>query len=61
MQCSGGFRLSRVDADHDQGITQSELLDHVLKNVAQHLKEAKDRNSQLFVLIVSDLNGKGTM
>ncbi|CAF3921609.1 unnamed protein product [Rotaria sp. Silwood2] len=50
------FRES--DSNHDERLSKDELLGHVLKNVQQHLKEAKDRNSQLFLLIDTNQDGK---
>ncbi|CAF1504989.1 unnamed protein product [Rotaria sp. Silwood1] len=52
------FRES--DANHDERLSKDELLSHVLKNVQQHLTEAKERNSQLFLLIDTNQDGKIT-
>lgn len=49
---------SRVDGNHDEGLTKDELLGYVLKNVEQHLGEAKERNSQLFLLIDTKQDGQ---
>ncbi len=48
----------RADDNHDQRLSKDELLNYVLKNVNQHLREAKERNSQLFLLIDSNQDGK---
>lgn len=42
----------------DQHLSQDELLNYVLKNVQQHLQEAKDKNLQLFLLIDKNADGK---
>jgi len=47
-----------VDVDYDQQLSKDELLNYVLKNVNQHIKEAKDRNTQLFLLIDSNQDGR---
>ncbi|CAF4270263.1 unnamed protein product [Rotaria socialis] len=52
--------FNEADLDHDQHLSKDELLNHVLKNVNQHIQEAKDRNSQLFLLIDSNQDGKVT-
>ena len=50
--------MFRANTDGDQYLSQDELLYYVLKNVEMHLKEAKDKNSQLFILIDSNGDGK---
>ena len=50
-------RSSRANIDKNQGLTQTELLNYVLKNVQDHLREAKEKNSQLFLLIDTDQDG----
>ncbi|CAF2114736.1 unnamed protein product [Rotaria magnacalcarata] len=52
--------FNEADLDHDQHLSKDELLNYVLKNVNQHIQEAKDRNSQLFLLIDSNQDGKVT-
>ncbi|UJR07816.1 hypothetical protein I4U23_012099 [Adineta vaga] len=52
--------FNEADADHDQRLSKEELLNYVLKNIHQHLREAKERNSQLFLLIDSNQDGKVT-
>jgi hypothetical protein len=52
------FDFFRADQDHDERLSHNELLDHVFKNIQQHSNEAKDRNSQLFILIDTDKNGQ---
>jgi Ca2+-binding EF-hand superfamily protein len=52
------IHLFRADMDHDQQLSKDELLNYVLKNVNQHLREAKDRNTQLFLLIDSNQDGE---
>ena len=47
----------RADINHDESLSKEELLNHVLKNVEEHLREAKERNSQLFILIDSNQDG----
>lgn len=54
------FNVFRVDIDNDQNLTKDELLNYVLKNIELHLREAKQRNSQLFLLIDSNKDGKVT-
>jgi Ca2+-binding EF-hand superfamily protein len=39
-------------------LSKDELLDYVFKNVQQHLREAKEKNTQLFVLIDTNQDGK---
>ncbi|CAF3901867.1 unnamed protein product [Rotaria sordida] len=46
--------FNEADGDHNQQLTKDELLNYVLKNVNQHIQEAKDRNTQLFLLIDSN-------
>ncbi|CAF4038002.1 unnamed protein product [Rotaria sp. Silwood2] len=41
--------FNEADVDHDQRLSKDELLNYVLKNVNQHIHEAKERNSQLFI------------
>ncbi|CAF1034990.1 unnamed protein product [Adineta steineri] len=52
--------FNEADTDHDQRLSKDELLSYVLKNVNQHLKEAQEKNSQLFLLIDSNQDGKVT-
>jgi len=47
----------RADNNHDQQLSKDELLNYVLKNVNQHLREGKQRNTQLFILIDSNQDG----
>ncbi|CAF4024533.1 unnamed protein product, partial [Rotaria sp. Silwood1] len=42
--------FNEADVDHDQHVSKDELLNYVLRNVNKHIQEAKDRNSQLFLL-----------
>jgi len=51
------FYLFRADQDHDERLSKEELLNHVYKNVQLHLKEAKDKNLQLFLLLDTNQNG----
>lgn len=51
------FYLFRADNDHNQQLSKDELLDYVLSNVNKHLKEAKEKNTQLFLLIDSNQDG----
>jgi hypothetical protein len=46
-----------VDVNRDQQLSKDELLNYVLKNVNEHLREAKERNTQLFLLIDSNQDG----
>jgi hypothetical protein len=46
-----------ADANHDQQLSKDELLSYVLNNVNQHLREGKERNTQLFLLIDSNQDG----
>ncbi|CAF4066215.1 unnamed protein product, partial [Rotaria sp. Silwood1] len=50
--------FNEADVDHDQHVSKDELLNYVLRNVNKHIQEAKDRNSQLFLLIDSNQDGK---
>jgi len=50
--------LFRADVDHNERLSRDELAHYAFKNVQQHVKEAKDRNSQLFILIDTNQNGK---
>jgi hypothetical protein len=50
--------LFRADVDHNERLSKDELTNYAFKNVQQHVKEAKDRNSQLFILIDTNQNGK---
>jgi Ca2+-binding EF-hand superfamily protein len=52
------LNLFRVDADHNKYLSKEELFNYVLRNVQLHLKKAKDKNSQLFLLIDTNQNGK---
>ena len=52
------FNLFRADVDHNGRLSKDELTNYAFKNVRQHLKEAKDKNAQLFILIDTDQNGK---
>ncbi|CAF0908498.1 unnamed protein product [Adineta ricciae] len=52
------FRLA--DIDHDERVTREELVSYLFKNVQDHLKEAKDKNAQLFILIDTNNDGKVT-
>ncbi|CAF3821286.1 unnamed protein product [Rotaria sordida] len=52
--------FEEADSNHDERLSKDELLNHALKNVQQHLKEAKDKNSQLFLLIDTNQDGKIT-
>ncbi len=52
------FDFFRADQDHDERLSHNELLDHIFKNIQQHSNEARDRNSQLFILIDTDKNGQ---
>jgi Ca2+-binding EF-hand superfamily protein len=47
----------RADINHDGYLSKDELLNHVMTNIEQHLKEGKQHNSQLFLLI--DVNQDG--
>ncbi len=49
--------LFRADEDHDQLVSKEELLNYVFKNVQLHLKEAKEKNLQLFVILDTNQNG----
>lgn len=51
-------KFTRADVDHDQKLSKDELLNYILKNVNQHIQEAKERNTQLFLLIDSNQDGK---
>ena len=46
-----------MDVDHNEKLTKEELLGYVLKNVNEHTREAKERNSQLFLLIDTNQDG----
>ncbi len=46
-----------MDVNRDQQLSKDELLNYVLKNVNEHLREAKERNTQLFLLIDSNQDG----
>jgi hypothetical protein len=48
----------RADANRDQQLSKDELLSFVLNNVNQHLREGKERNTQLFLLIDSNQDGE---
>ena len=48
----------RADIDHDERVTREELVSYLFKNVQDHLREAKDKNAQLFVLIDTNSDGK---
>jgi hypothetical protein len=50
--------LFRADVDHNERLSKDELVNYLFKNVQQHLKEAKDKNSQLFILIDTNADGK---
>ncbi|CAF5114599.1 unnamed protein product, partial [Rotaria sp. Silwood1] len=50
--------FNEADVDHDQHVSKDELLNYVLRNVNKHIQEAKDRNSQLFLLIDSNQDEK---
>jgi hypothetical protein len=52
------FNLFRADVDHNERLSKDELVNYLFKNVQQHLKEAKDKNSQLFILIDTNADGK---
>ncbi|CAF0718914.1 unnamed protein product [Adineta ricciae] len=52
------FRLA--DIDHDERVTREELVSYLFKNVQDHLREAKDKNAQLFILIDTNNDGKVT-
>jgi hypothetical protein len=52
------FDRFRADINHDERVSREELLDHVFKNIQQHSREAKERNSQLFLLIDTDQDGE---
>lgn len=52
--------FNAADGNHDARLSQEELTDHVFKNIQTHLNEAKDRNTQLFLLIDSNQDGKIT-
>jgi len=52
--------LFRADGNHDGRLSQEELTNHVYKNIQMHLNEAKDKNTQLFLLIDTNQNGKIT-
>ncbi|CAF5143035.1 unnamed protein product [Rotaria magnacalcarata] len=47
-----------VDLDHNERLSQDEVLNYVYRNVQQHLNEARNRNLQLFLLIDSNEDGK---
>jgi len=49
--------LFRADEDHDQLLSKEELINYVFKNVQLHLKEAKEKNLQLFVILDTNQNG----
>jgi len=55
--CFHYIHLFRVDVNRDQQLSKDELLNYVLKNVNEHLREAKERNTQLFLLIDSNQDG----
>jgi hypothetical protein len=57
-KCFDGF--FSADANRDQHLSKDELLSFVLNNVNQHLREGKERNTQLFLLIDSNQDGKVT-
>ncbi|CAF1347028.1 unnamed protein product [Adineta ricciae] len=52
------FRVA--DVDHDERLSKEEMLNYVLKNIHEHLREAKLRNTQLFLFIDSNEDGKVT-
>ncbi|CAF2067704.1 unnamed protein product [Rotaria magnacalcarata] len=49
-----------VDLDHNERLSQDEVLNYVYRNVQQHLNEARNRNLQLFLLIDSNEDGTVT-
>ena len=54
------MRIFRADVDHDERLSKEEMLNYVLKNIHEHLREAKLRNAQLFLFIDSNEDGKVT-
>ncbi len=51
------FSSFRADGVHDQQLSKDELLNYVLNNVNKHLREGKERNTQLFLLIDTNQDG----
>ncbi|CAF0847364.1 unnamed protein product [Adineta steineri] len=52
--------FNEADLDRDERVTKDELVNYLFKNVQLHLKEAKNRNTQLFLLIDANEDGKIT-
>lgn len=50
----------KADLNKDSFLTKDELLDYAMTNIEMHLKEAKDKNLQLFLLIDSNQDGRVT-
>lgn len=55
------LHVFRIDLDHDDRLSNDEVVSYVLKNIQEHLQKAQDRNLQLFLLIDNNENGEYIM